>query len=251
MKLATHVSGTGPGLLLIHGWGMNAAVWQPMLPLLEDDFHVIRVDLPGHGHSPWEDGLDSLDDWTEAVLAVAPEGAVWVGWSLGGLLMQRARILAPERLSATLGIATTPCFARRENWPHGIVPEVLRAFAAELQGDPARTLRRFLALQVQGAADARATLAVLRREFDACAAPHPRALDAGLKLLLETDLRPLPEDSPVPLHWLLGEKDTLVPASLAGALPGPVEVVPGAAHAPFLSHPELCAARLRLLKSHV
>jgi len=251
MKLATHVSGTGPALLLIHGWGMNAAVWQPLLPRLEDDFRVVRVDLPGHGHSPWADGLDSLDDWAEAVLAVAPERALWVGWSLGGLVMQRARIRAPERLDAALGIATTPCFTRRESWPHGMAPEVLHAFAAELRGDPARTLRRFLALQVQGAADARATLAVLRREFDASAAPHPRALDAGLKLLLETDLRPLPEDSPVPLHWLLGEKDTLVPASLAGALPGAVEVIPGAAHAPFLSHPERCAVRLRLLKSHV
>ncbi len=251
MKLATHVSGTGPGLLLIHGWGMNAAVWQPLLPLLEGDFRVIRVDLPGHGHSPWADGLDSLDDWTDAVLAVAPERAIWAGWSLGGLVMQRALIRAPQRLKAALGIATTPCFTRRGDWPHGMAPEVLRAFAAELRDDPARTLRRFLALQVQGAEDARATLAALRREFDVCPAPHPRALDVGLKLLLDTDLRPLPEDFPVPLRWLLGERDTLVPASLAGALPDPVEVVPGAAHAPFLSHPKLCAARLRSLESHV
>jgi pimeloyl-[acyl-carrier protein] methyl ester esterase len=251
VKLASHVSGKGPGLLLIHGWGMNAAVWQPLLRLLEEDFRITRVELPGHGASPWDDGLRTLDDWTEAVLAVAPERALWAGWSLGGLIMQRARALAPERLSAALGIATTPCFAQREDWPHGIDPRVLRAFAVELQTDPARTLRRFLALQVQGAEDARATLAALRREFDACPAPHPRALDMGLKLLLDTDLRPLPEDSTVPLHWLLGERDTLVPASLASALPGTIEVIPGAAHAPFLSHPERCAVRLREIKSHV
>ena len=251
MTLATQVSGRGPDLLLIHGWGMNAAVWQPLARQLENDFRITRVDLPGHGDSPWGQGLKTLDDWTAAVLEAAPERALWAGWSLGGLILQQARLGAPERLAAGLGIATTPCFVQRQNWPHGIDPGVLRAFAAELEEDPARTLRRFLALQVQGAEDARVTLAELRREFDARPAPHPRALETGLALLLETDLRSRLEDDGPPLHWLLGERDTLVPASLAGVLPGPVELLPGAAHAPFLSHPESCAAKLRGLKIHV
>jgi pimeloyl-[acyl-carrier protein] methyl ester esterase len=250
VKLASRTLGSGPELLLIHGWGMNLAVWQPLVQQLETDFRITLVELPGHGASPWNDDLQTLDDWTEAVLAVAPARAIWAGWSLGGLLMQRAWMRAPERLNASLGLATTPCFIRRDGWPHGIAPDVLLAFVEELEADTARTLRRFLALQVQGTENARSTLLELRKEFDARSAPHRRALRVGLNLLLETDLRSLSGDSSLPRHWLLGERDTLVPAAVAGRLPGKVQVVPGAAHAPFLSHAGICAAALRELKSH-
>ncbi|WP_456373705.1 pimeloyl-ACP methyl ester esterase BioH [Thiolapillus sp.] len=251
MKLACTTLGEGPDLLLIHGWGMNLAVWQPLVSELEGDFRITLVDLPGHGESPWNETMQTLDDWTQMVLETAPKQAIWAGWSLGGLLMQRARMLAPERLCATLGIATTPCFIRHDDWPHGIAPEILPAFARELESDNRRTLRRFLALQVQGAEDARATLLMLRKEFDARPEPRPEALRVGLRLLMETDLRDLAEDSAPPARWLLGERDTLVPMAAGKSLSGQVQVIPGAAHAPFLSHAGICAAVLRELKSHV
>ncbi|NEB78487.1 alpha/beta hydrolase [Streptomyces sp. SID14478] len=47
-----------PPLLLIHGSGAAGGCWDPMVPALAGSHHVIRVDLPGCGHSPPPDSYD-------------------------------------------------------------------------------------------------------------------------------------------------------------------------------------------------
>ena len=49
----THIEviGNGPNLVLIHGWGMHSAVWQPMIKKLSKMFTLHLVDLPGMGLS--------------------------------------------------------------------------------------------------------------------------------------------------------------------------------------------------------
>jgi pimeloyl-ACP methyl ester carboxylesterase len=44
--------GQGPTLIFIHGVGGSSRIWDPIIPLLQDHFHVIRLDLLGYGHSP-------------------------------------------------------------------------------------------------------------------------------------------------------------------------------------------------------
>ena len=85
-------TGKGPDLVMLHGWGMHSAIWTDWAALLAERFRVHLVDLPGHGLSDASTAA-SLDDWAEAVKRVAPEGAWWLGWSLGGLVaMQTARL---------------------------------------------------------------------------------------------------------------------------------------------------------------
>ena len=36
-------------LMLLHGWGMNSHVWEPIREALELRYHIIWIDLPGHG----------------------------------------------------------------------------------------------------------------------------------------------------------------------------------------------------------
>lgn len=43
---------TGPPVLLLHGWGSNAALMQPIGEALADTYRIYNVDLPGHGASP-------------------------------------------------------------------------------------------------------------------------------------------------------------------------------------------------------
>src|ERR687895_645123 len=52
MDLDHHRGGSGEPLVLIHGVGHTWRGWKPMLPLLERDFDVLAVDLPGFGRSP-------------------------------------------------------------------------------------------------------------------------------------------------------------------------------------------------------
>ena len=43
--------GSGPDLVLIHGWAMHGGIFAPLTPLLREHFRVHLVDLPGHGYS--------------------------------------------------------------------------------------------------------------------------------------------------------------------------------------------------------
>jgi 4,5:9,10-diseco-3-hydroxy-5,9,17-trioxoandrosta-1(10),2-diene-4-oate hydrolase len=53
------VEGSGPPLLLIHGWGATIVVWRCLLPFLTPHFQVIMVELPGFGRSPAADASSS------------------------------------------------------------------------------------------------------------------------------------------------------------------------------------------------
>ena len=60
MALDHHRGGFGAPLVFIHGIGHTWRGWKPMLPLLEERFDVLAVDMPGFGHSePFPPGVDS------------------------------------------------------------------------------------------------------------------------------------------------------------------------------------------------
>jgi len=242
VRLHVETAGTGPDLFLVHGWGMNAAVWKPFADRLVDRYRVTAVDLPGHGLSegPAE---PSLRAWAEACLSAAPSEAVWVGWSLGAQVALRAALDCPGCIRSLVLMAGTPRFTRGADWPHATPEKLGRQFAAALLGDPAGTLERFLALQVRGSAESGDTLRVLRGALRDRPPPLPEALEDGLRLLLANDLREDLKALSSRSLWLFGERDMLVPAEAAEAVarlaPGAeVLILHGTAHAPFLSAPD-------------
>ena len=243
MTLAVHRSGKGQPLVLLHGWGMHSGIWQNLMPLLEGRYALYRVDLPGHGASHSVATTAQLDDWLDAVQAVVPSDAIWMGWSLGGLLSLAAALREPTSIKALLLITATPAFVRRDDWSVGMAPDTLNQFAAELLADTRRTLKRFLGLQLRGVAQERELLRELNRAVDALPAATPQALEDGLALLRETDLRAALPQLQVPSHWLFGDKDALVASGTAQAVRALTSnaqftEIQGAAHAPVLSHPE-------------
>jgi len=242
IKLHTETVGTGPELVLLHGWGMNGGVWEALAETLSTHYRVSTIELPGHGHSPYADDLHSLQDWANACLAAAPEQATWIGWSLGGLVSTQAALCAPHRVTKLVLVASTPCFIQTDDWPHAVVRGTLSSFADTLRSDPKKTLERFLALQVRGSAEAKTTLRRLRQDLSHRPIPNADALDQGLHLLREADLRESLSQLQCPTLWLLGERDTLTPSSVASdisqLLPSAeIQLLSGAGHAPFLSHP--------------
>lgn len=241
MALYTQISGTGPDLLLLHGWGLHGGIWDGLVPLLEPYFRVTCVDLPGHGNSTWS-GEQTLDRMVGAILEVAPPRAGWAGWSLGGLIALRAALLAPQRVQALAMIASTPCFMRRPGWQSAMLPALLDTFVGELEQDYVRTLNRFLALQVRGSAQATEVLKDLRGNMLARAQPQLAGLRAGLEILRDTDLRAAVSGLSVPALLLAGERDTLVPLQgikdATRLMPGArCQVVEAAGHAPFIASP--------------
>jgi haloacetate dehalogenase len=52
VSLAYEVCGTGPALLLLHGFPQNRAIWQPVKDVLSKHFTLVMPDLRGYGASP-------------------------------------------------------------------------------------------------------------------------------------------------------------------------------------------------------
>src|SRR5215210_391291 len=126
MGLDHHRGGSGDPLVLIHGIGHTWRGWKPMLPLLEERFEVLAVDLPGFGHSaPFPPGHDStpeaLADAVEDEMARAGfDRAHIAGNSLGGWvaleLARRGRAETVTALSPT-GLQ----HGRERDWGAGIL----------------------------------------------------------------------------------------------------------------------------------
>ena len=231
-------------LVLLHGWGLNAEVWDCITPELSSQFTLHLVDLPGFGRSQGFGAL-TLEEMTRLVLAKAPEKAIWLGWSLGGLVASFAALTAPERVQALITVASSPCFAAQDNWP-GIKPEVLSGFQMQLSEDFQRTVERFLALQTLGTESARQDARKLKSAVLALPMPTSEVLNGGLEILKTVDLREALTQLEIPFLRLYGHLDGLVPRKVVPQLdslwPNSLSYVfPKAAHAPFVSHPaEFC-----------
>ena len=123
--------------------------------------------------------------------------------------------------------------------------QVFAQFVNHLHADVEGTLLRFLSLQVKGAEYGGKTLRRLRSELRRKSQPDSEALNSGLRFLQQADMRHVLERSELPLFWLLGERDTLIPAEVRCEFPAVQStVIGGAGHAPFLSHPDQCTERL-------
>lgn len=240
-------AGTGDGgtpLLLIHGWGMHGGMWSGVAESLAQNFSVMVVDLPGHGYSSQTEGRGfTLDAVVDQLSGQFDESLAVCGWSLGGQIALRWTMRHPQQVSRLVTVASTPSFVRRAGWNHALSTEILQEFAANLQQKYMQTLRRFLSLQMRGSEQEREILAMLREGLLDRGEPDLSALQAGLEILRGSDLRSALPGIAQRTLVLAGERDTLIPLQASQYLAsnisnGRLAVIKGAAHAPFLSHPD-------------
>ena len=234
--------GSGPPLVLIHGWAMHGGVFAPLWPLLQPHFTLHLVDLPGHGHSRDDQTPLSLAAVADALLESLPP-AVWMGWSLGGLFALQAALQRPEAVRGLILHCATPRFVRGEgdDWKYGVSAEIFRDFGEGLRNDYRGTLDRFVALEAFGSDDARQALRTLRGDLFARCEPAAHVLADGLRLLETVDLRAQLPSLRMPSLWLAGRRDRLVdPRAMrmaAAMTPHAMFAqVEHAGHAPFLTH---------------
>lgn len=242
-ELHVEETGCGPPLVLLHGWAMHGGLFTSLVPALAVRYRVAVVDLPGHGHSATVP-LRSLDDAMQVLDARfrdAHEPLRVLGWSMGGALALHWARHEPARIERLVLVGSTPRFITASDWPHAMAPATLQRFGDELAVAYRLTLQRFLTLQVQGSDSGRAALHALRDALFARGEPSPQHLRDALVMLRSIDVR---DDLPhiaAPTLVVAGERDTLTPAAasawMATALPDArLVTIPGAAHAPFLSH---------------
>ncbi len=237
MKIVSSL-GQGPVLNVLHGWGMNAHLFDQWSKQLSQHFQVNLIDLPGHGlnhEQAFPEDLTSL----VALGHDIPKG-IWLGWSMGGLLALNQALHQPEQVTALVMMCATPCFTARHHWPHGTDVQVLQQFGKSLQQDVKKTIHTFLALEVMGSPDERSQLRELKNKVFERPLPDATALEHGLSLLGQTDLSSQLKNLQMPSLWLAGRRDRLVlPAAVEQAADlcgGEYHMVRGASHAPFIHH---------------
>ncbi|MFT3807855.1 pimeloyl-ACP methyl ester esterase BioH [Arenimonas sp.] len=249
MKLSIEPVGTGPALVMLHGWAMHSGLFAPLSALLAASHTVHLVDLPGHGHSRDSAVPLALDAVAEAVAERVPR-ALWLGWSLGGLVALHAAQRRPAAVRGLIMLGANPRFVRSEAWPQGMPATIFEGFARDLESDYRATLDRFMMLEAQGSDRMREELRLLRDQVFARGEPPRQSLCDGLELLQATDLRAGLAELSMPSLWIAGRRDRLVsPASMrAAAEVAPnsrfVEIAHGG-HAPFLTHAEEVVQAIR------
>jgi pimeloyl-[acyl-carrier protein] methyl ester esterase len=242
MTVFVDVTGRGPDLALLHGWGLNGAVWNGVREALAQHFTLHIVDLPGHGRSPGAP-VTTRDAFVDAVHHALPAKCHVMGWSLGGHTALALAAEYPARVDKLITICCTPRFVEGDGWAHGKPRAVLADFVHRLSTNYAATIRNFLALQALNQPEMRDVIRTLQQAVGAHGEPAPAALAASLEILATSDLRtaiPGIQHSALVMqgtHDALTSPDTA--AWLARNLPNATHcLMPSAAHAPFLSHRE-------------
>jgi lipase len=100
LTLAVHEWGNegAPLLVCLHGVTNQGRHFAGLAERLADRFHVVALDLRGHGASTWDPPWH-LEQHVADVLSTAPaERSVWLGHSFGGRIAYEVAAAAPERV---------------------------------------------------------------------------------------------------------------------------------------------------------
>jgi pimeloyl-[acyl-carrier protein] methyl ester esterase len=240
LTMMLNAENTKPTLVLIHGWGLNHAIWQPVTDALAAEYQVLALDLPGYGLATLFPEPYSLEAITDQLALLIPPQSFVLGWSLGGLVATQLALRYPEKVRSLALVASSPCFLQQQDWP-GMNAQVMQQFAGSLSANLALTVERFLAIQAMGSTTARQDIKQLKQAVLSLPMPPAKVLAAGLEILANTDLRPQLSKLSMPLFGCFGRLDSLVPVAvttkLADIAPGAqISVLAKASHAPFISH---------------
>ena len=104
--------GSGPPLVLVHGFLGSSDMWNPQIKFFKDDFRVIVPALPGFGKSSTISSCDSIQCMAEILLDSLEKKKIksfnLLGHSMGGMIVQEIAKLAGEKISKLICYGTGP-----------------------------------------------------------------------------------------------------------------------------------------------
>ncbi|AYN24547.1 alpha/beta fold hydrolase [Buchnera aphidicola] len=109
----TTVGNGNINVILLNGWGFNSKIWFFIVNKLNSKFKFHIIDLPGMGLNKHLFPL-KIDEITEVLYHYMPKNAVWLGWSIGGLVANKFASLYPENILGIINVASSPCFIKKK-----------------------------------------------------------------------------------------------------------------------------------------
>jgi len=230
--------GDKPAILFSHGFLMDHTMFDAQVETFADQWRCVRWDERGFGATPatapfsyW----DSADDAVALLDHLGIESAVFVGMSQGGFLSLRAALAHPDRVRALVLIDSQAGLDDAETLAgyDGMV-------AHWLSDEPLGEVGQFVAGLILGdPALSEEWIAIWEQRRD------PQLQHAAGALLERDDLTDRLGEITCPVLSIHGEQDQAITMDRAravqdGVIDGRGLVgVPGAAHAPNMTHPEI------------
>jgi pimeloyl-ACP methyl ester carboxylesterase len=218
--------GTGRPVVLIHGWPLDADMWEYQAPdLVAAGYRVIAYDRRGFGRSDQPAtgyDYDTLADDLKALMdGLDLDQATLVGFSMGGGEVARylSRHGAARVASAVLVSAVTPCLLQGPDNPDGVPASVFAEMIEGLKTDRPNFLATF-GKQFYGAGllNFQVSNELLAWSAQVAMLASPIATMACIKAFAETDFRNDMAAFTVPTMIIHGDADATVPIDKSAAL---------------------------------
>ncbi len=250
--------GSGPPVVLIHGWPLSSASWEKQLPvLLSAGYRVIGYDRRGFGRSsqPTE-GYDYdtfTRDLNQLMATLDLRDAALVGFAMGtGEVARYLSTYGSDRVSKAAFLSSVPPFlARTPDNPSGVDPGIFAGMVSSLVEDRLAYLSAFLAdfYNVDVFGGNRVSADVVRFSWDIAANSSATAEVDSVPTWL-TDFRNDLARIDIPSLVVHGEADRILPIDATGvplhdSLPGSrMVVVESAPHGLTWTHADEVNAEL-------
>lgn len=234
-------------IVLVHGLGSaGLRDWIKIIPILEKNFHVVAVDLPGFGASGRPKGRYSPTNYAKVVHWVidryAHDDVFLVGHSMGGAIALRYAMMYPESIEKVILVDAAGILERTAYIKH------MSSILIDLSGMPER-LKKMLAFTVDVSQtfvemvslnhDISCSVQKDQELWDKTFANRTNA-NAGLALVSE-NFSDVAQGVKVPLNLIWGSKDKVAPLRTGHTLKGLIDgselaIIEGAGHVPMKSH---------------
>lgn len=235
-----------PAMVLLHSIGTDMAIYDRVLPLLEPDFLLLRLDIRGHGASEASEGDYTLSQLGADLAAVMDDAgirrAIVCGISLGGMIAMQFVQDAPDRV-AGLALACTSAGMNPALWPERIATVRAHGMAGVADGWVSRhSSPEFVAAEP-------AVAETMTRALEGMSPDGYLGCAAAIR---DMDVVPGLGRVAVPTVVIAGERDVATPFAghgdrIAAAIPGATVALLPAAHLACIEQPSLFAGCLRAL----
>lgn len=228
-------------IFMIPNWATPKESLSSLAKELSAEFYVVLVNLPGVSVTP--EGIDmtrlgpnyDVDAVAGQLISVAPKGAWWIGWALGGMLATYVAARRSSRLKGLITMGMSPKFIDQDG-DTALTYDKCLEMAELLEKSPAEALQACVQLQSQGSSQ---SVANALGNWMNPKNSNRMALMDGFQLLLSLKVRRELEILDVPSLHLIGTDDQLIDANWVNNIVNefyPIEgkLMASCSHQPFL-----------------
>ena len=243
ISIAYEHCGKGTPLVLLHGYPLDHTIWEPVLPLLENEFDLILPDLRGFGESDAPAIPYGMADLAADIAALLGGLNIWkaviAGHSMGGYVALAFARAYPQR-TLGMGLVASQVLADTPEKKAGRYQE-----ASDILAHGVREVAEGMSskLTADSVLQARLRTLILRQ--------RPEGLAGALRAMAERpDSSALLPGSDFPVVLIHGLSDELIPVerarSVKAAVPNAhLAEIPAVGHMPMMEAPQETAFAIK------